>query len=178
MSTILHDKDMGFLNFLYENAPSPDTDFARGEEILKHYHSYMENNFSNYTATNFNELSEVFGPHKWPAMVENVGMNQRVFEFSMQEAKDLMEKLADQSQGKMPQDWMIFHKAVSNAAKNPSFWEALKFTAWESSAQILEETANVGKGVINTLRLSPYLIPALAVMGGGLAVWYLTRKLK
>jgi hypothetical protein len=103
-------------------------------------------------------------------------MNQRIFELSMAEAKDVMEKLADQSAGKLPADWMIFHKALTNEAKNPSFWKAIKFVSYESAKDIATETANIGAGIINTVRLSKYAIPVLVIGGAAFLVYRFTRK--
>ena len=164
----------GFFDF-GDDEMSEVTDEKRGKEILSYYHDYSKNTYPKYNITSVEQLLEAYGK-LGPFLYENIGLTQRVNELSSDTAKSAMEKLSDAGEGKVPKNWMDFGKALGKEAMYPSFWDGLQFVAIESAKDVAHLASDVGEGVITTLKASRYLIPALAIGGAALFLYFNARS--
>lgn len=151
------------------------TDEKRGLQILESYHAYMYDQFSpDYRFRSVDDLLAHYGSHG-ALLADNLGMNQRFNNLSLDEAKTAMERLGDAGGGMIPAGWMVFGNALSNEALNPSFWDALQFTVTESAADLKDPLVGAGEGVLATLKAGKYTLPIL-LWGGAAMALYFTAK--
>jgi hypothetical protein len=81
-----------------------------------------------------------------------------------------MTKLAKISQGKLPNSG-AFIQALAD-----KFSEVTLSEYYEKVEEAVEAFQNVGKGVLTTMNLSRYAIPAIAIGGAALFVYFRVRK--
>lgn len=160
---------IGFLFDFGEDEMTAVNDEKRGLEILQSYFNYALNEYpENFKFSSVQDVLSNYG-RTGPFIAEGLGLNQRINELSIEQATEAMHRLADHGQGRLPLNWQSFHDALKEQALNPSWWETVKFVGAETVKQTGEAFSEVGKGVLSTLQISRYAIPALVF--GGIAFW-------
>lgn len=81
-----------------------------------------------------------------------------------------MVKLAEISQGKLPNAG-AFIQALSD-----KFSEVTLTEYYEKAVEVAEAFENVGKGILTTMNLSRFAIPALVIGGASLFVYFKVRR--
>jgi hypothetical protein len=141
-----------------------DPDYLRGRQILKMYHDRLVK-YPNYTLLSVDDLMAQYG-NKGPYLAEGLGLNARVNGITNEKAKWVMDALADESDGYIPENWQAFSNSLTNFASNPSMLETIKFVGAESGKELQSAFTEVGTGVLATLKTGKYM-PYL-VWGGAI----------
>lgn len=153
---------------------SPETDESRGREILLSFHQASLYH-PDYPYRTLEQMLSHYG-NVGSVMPEGIGLTQRVLEMSVSEAQGLMQILAENAEGRMPQNWMAFNNALKDKAMNPSWFEIIKHVGEETVTDIVDIAQDVGDGAITTLRLTKNLLPILVWGGAAFGVFYMIRS--
>lgn len=153
--------------------------FEAGMRLLKAFHN-ASLSYPNYKIT-FEEFLDRFvrtaKPKSYDILIAGIGELHTIYGRSESWARGVVETMARQAQGKIPENWMSFQGAMNQAhLNNPQYWEAAKFVAVETTKKVLETTQAVGDGLVTTLQMSRYIIPVAAIGLVGLAAFIFYKK--
>lgn len=139
----------------------------RGRNAFKAFHNYATANFpENYHFQSPDDLIANIRLQKGARFIdEYVGDVANQLELSDTQVDETMENLAKKSQGKIPANWVSWGNALSDKVMDYSWFDAVTYTALESSKDILSGVAEAGDAAIGTLKVMKYLVPALIIGG-------------
>ena len=153
---------MSWFNF------QPLNDIDRGREALKYYHNESVK-FPNYGLT-FDELITRFGGSNF---LEGMGLVINSGEMSDSHVQEAMENLANQGQGRMPGNFSIFYKALSDREANLTVRDwvgGIPEISKNIASDIGKGAVQIGNAVIDTgkslLVVGPLLIVAAVIFIG------------
>jgi hypothetical protein len=139
----------------------------RGRSAFKAFHNYAVSNFpENYQLKNVDELiTAAKNGRAGLDLATYVGDLANSLEISETQANEAMENLAKKGEGRIPKNWQDWGNALSNKVMDYSFFDAVTYTAIESTKDIAGGVAQVGDSAIFTLKVMKYLVPALIIGG-------------
>jgi hypothetical protein len=160
---------IGFL-FDFGNEMTAADDDKRGKDLLEFFVDEANRRYNKNLT--YSGLLARYGS-VGPLLAENVGLNQRLQNLSRDQVREAFIKLIDIGQGNAPQNWLAFGEVISKKAMQGSWWEALKFTAWETA----KDVSVAKEGVMNVLKSSQYMLPILIWGGAGFLVYVVARSI-
>ena len=140
------------------------SDELLGYEVLNYYNKYSMTNKS------VDEIVKLVKPKNPSIFADGLGAQVRlVLDMDMSKAELAMKNLANAAGTSIPTE-QTFYTAIRDVAMNPSFFEAAKFVAIETTKQVAVGAQAVGNAVIDSGKLVTWLLPigvvaALYVIG-------------
>lgn len=150
-----------------------DIDFAREALLVFHNRSAM---YSGYDFTFDQFLDQVGGGGaKTTAFLDGFGLAVRSIGLSTSELNSAMQALADQGQGRIPENKNVFFKALSDQAQDINWISATPKIIAGVTTDVVKGVAAGGESVITTLKSLNTVLP-LVIVGG--VIWFIVQKFK
>ena len=118
--------------------------------------------------------------------MQGIGIQVKILEDygRADELRDIMYAIAEKGQGAVPSDYNVWHNAFGKALAEQDYLAAIVYTIKESAAPIADVLVDTGdivrsglKGFANLSRLTPYIVPAVVVVGFGLFIYLNKEKI-
>jgi hypothetical protein len=167
----------GILDYIESLVSSPTSytaddsvDIPAGENALNYYFT-ESTKFSNFPYTDLQSMLDDISAVN-PELISTIGFTIRADALVQDQVQSAMVQLADKGQGNLPSNSTVFFTALTTAAENPSFWQAIDFVAANSFMQAVQGAQAIGQQLItagaNATALIQYL-PYFAI--AGVALW-------
>jgi len=149
------------------SSPQNQSGIERGRSAFKAFHNYATAHFpENYKIRTVDDLIDAAKQgRKSLTLDQYVGDLANSLEISDTQVNEAMERLAKKGEGRLPQNWQSWGNALSDKVMDYSFFDAVTYTAIESTKDIGAGLAEAGDSAIFTLKAMKYLIPALIIGG-------------
>lgn len=144
-----------------------------GREALMFFHNQAMRFPDNYKMSFDQLISYVKSLNKYA--VEGLGDSILANSMETGDVRDAMERLADNSKGRVPTNWMTFSRALVEEITDHSLFKAVSFTVVESAKDVGTGLVKTGETLLTTLKGLGIIFPIL-VIGG--AIYFYSMKVK
>lgn len=131
------------------------------EYFWKWSRSFYGSSF-NYSLEKFVSLLAL-NKTKVDIILDGIGLGVREAELSDSRIESAMRRLALSSKGKIPSDYQVFFKFLSDESVKINWVDATFFVVKESTKDVINATAEIGKSLITTGKILNFLLPAIAL---------------
>lgn len=144
-------------------------DRALGEKALKHFFSESKRLYSENMKISFDQFIDLIDLRS-KSYITGLGMGIAVAEISESRIESVMDDLARNSMGKMPDNVQVFTQAIINN-QSEFDWNMFKEVSSQTIEDAIEATQALGKdlaegvkGAGEVFSMSKYILPAVGVI--------------
>lgn len=139
------------------------TDIELGTKVLKSFWNWSRMLNAGSFKVSFDEFLKSYGS-KINIYLDGIGGAIKAAEVSDSRIDSAMRSLAIASKGKIPSDYQVYFKYISNEAVKVNWIDAVAYTAIESVKDIASGAQAVGNSILTTGKILNFLLPGIALI--------------
>ena len=153
-----------------------DADTEKGRAVLVHFHNYNVTNFPDVYKIDFQTLIATISAKPGATFfLEGLGLAANSNAMDDEQCEKAMIALAKQSQGRIPESWQTFFKALTDQVQDISWVDLTKNTAIGVAGDVVSGLSEVGNVAMDTFKSLGAVLPILVVGG---VIFYVYNKVK
>ena len=151
-------------------------DEERGRLILSHFHNYSVKHYSSVYSMSFDTLIRTIQKKKGALFfLEGLGFAANSIPMDDEDAEDAMVRLAKAAQGRVPENWNTFIKALSDQAQEIKWDDLIVTVGGEVATKVGDGLVEVGNVTLDTFKSIGAILPLAVVSALG---FFLYKKVK
>lgn len=139
------------------------SDLELGKKVLKFFYDWNKNLYPKSFTISFEQFLASYGS-KINIYLDGIGTGARLTGMNDRQLDSSMKNLALDSSGRIPKDYQVYFKYLSDQAVKINWVDAVGFVAIESTKDVLTGAQAVGDSLITTGKIITFIFPVVALM--------------